>query len=82
MKKIKIRFIERGNPTKDYLIQKKTWLGWADIGYSIGTCSGDSIWYLYCKDTKEELLQEVLEHHYKIDRRFVNIVEYPSIKKY
>ena len=77
MKKIKIRFIERGNPAKDYLIQKKTWLGWADIGYSIGTCSGDSIWYLYCKDTKE-----VLEHHYKIDRRFVNIVEYPSIKKY
>ena len=82
MKKIKIRFIERGNPAKDYLIQKKTWLGWKHIGYLQGTCTGDSIWYLYCKDTKEELLQEVLEHHYEIDRRFVTIIEYPTLKKY
>lgn len=80
MKRIKIRFIHRNN--KDFLIQKKTWLGWANIGYSVGTCSGDSIWYLYCKNTKEELLEEVLEHHYKIDRRFVKIIEYPKIKHY
>jgi Holliday junction resolvasome RuvABC endonuclease subunit len=31
---------------------------------------------------KKELLEEVLEHHYKIDRRFVKIIEYPKIKHY
>jgi hypothetical protein len=82
MKKIKIRFIERCNPAKDYLIQKKTWLGWKHICYSQGTCTGDSIRYMYCKDTKEELLQEVLEHHYEIDKRFVTIIEYPMLKRY
>jgi len=79
MKTIKIRFINRG---EDYLIQKKTWLGWKYIGYYQMACTGDSIWYLYCKDTKEELLLKVLEHHYKTDKRFVKVVEYPEIKHY
>ena len=82
MKKIKIRFIERGNPAKDYLIQKKTWLGWKHIGYWRMACSGDSVWYLYCKDTKDELLKEVLECHYSMDKRFVEVIEYPMLKKY
>lgn len=82
MKKIKIRFIERGNLTKDYLIQKKTWLGWKYLTYSVSGGFGDSIDYLYCKDTKEELLKVVLEEHYQIARRFVKITEYPMLKKY
>lgn len=79
MKTIKIRFINRG---KDYLIQKKTWLGWKYISYSQMAGFGDSVDILYCKDTKEELLLEVLEHHYKIDKRFVKVIEYPELKHY
>ena len=79
MKTIKIRFINRG---KDYLIQKKTWLGWKYIGYYQMACTGDSIWYLYCKDTKEELLHSVLETHYKTDKRFIKVIEYPELKMY
>jgi hypothetical protein len=79
MKTIKIRFINRGN---DYLIQKKTWLGWKYISYSQMAGFGDSVDFLYCKDTKEELLKEVLEDHYKMDKRFVKIIEYPELKHY
>lgn len=79
MKTIKIRFINRG---KDYLIQKKTWLGWKYIGYHQSAGFGDSIYVLYCKDTKEELLKEVLEYYYQRDKRFVNIIEYPELKHY
>lgn len=82
MKEIKIRFIERGNPIKDYLIQKKTWFGWKYFTYYVAGGFGDTIEYLYCKDTKEELLAVVLENHYQIDRRFVKIVEHPTIKRY
>jgi hypothetical protein len=46
-----------------------------DTGYG-------SINYIYSKDSKEELLKEVLEHHYKIDKRFVSVTEYPTIKTY
>ena len=79
MKTIKIRFINRG---KDYLIQKKTWLGWKYISYFQMACSGDSIQYHYCKDTKDRLLEEVLEYHYKVDKRFVKVIEYPELKMY
>lgn len=81
MKTIKIRFINR-NGGSDYLIQKKTWFGWKYIKYNIIGGFGDTITYLYCKRTKKELLAEVLEVYYKIDRRFVKIVEYPEIKHY
>ena len=80
MKTIKIRFINRNN--KDFLIQKKTWFGWKYIGYWQMASSGDSIWYLYCKETKEELLNQVLENYYKTDKRFVKIIEYPELKMY
>ena len=79
MKTIKIRFINRG---KDYLIQKKTWLGWKYISYSQMAGYGDSVDILYCKDAKEELLHEVLEHYYKVDKRFVKVIEYPELKHY
>jgi hypothetical protein len=82
MKKIKIRFIERGNPAKDYLIQKKTWLGWKYISYWQFGGFGDYVDTLFCKDTKEELLATVLECHYSTDKRFVEVIEYPMLKKY
>ena len=81
MKEIKIRFIKRGKSTKDYLIQKKTWLGWKYITYESGSNWG-CVDTLYCKDTKEELLHEVLEFHYRVDKRFVTIIEYPMLKRY
>ena len=80
MKKIRIRFINRNN--KDFLIQKKVWYGWTFMTYTVCAGFGDTISYLYCKDTKEELLKDILENHYKIDKRFVEIIEYPEIKHY
>lgn len=79
MTTITIRFINR---SKDYLIQKKTWLGWKYISYSQMAGFGDSVDILYCENTKEELLFKVLEVHYKIDKRFVKVIEHPEIKHY
>ncbi len=81
MKTITIRFVHRVK-THDYLIQKYTFFGWKYIKYSQMGGFGDSIDFLYCKDTKEELLKEVLEDHYKMDKRFVKIIEYPELKHY
>lgn len=79
MKKIKIRFIKRRG---DYLIQKRTFFGrWKYIGYTINTGYGSG-YNLYCQKTKSELLEEVLEKHYKMDKRFVQVIEYPKIKMY
>ena len=38
--------------------------------------------YNYAKKTKDDLLSEVLENYYEIDKRFVKIKEYPTIKIY
>lgn len=78
MKRVKIRFVER---KEDFLIQRKTWFGWKyiqwvqDMGYG-------AIIYCYCADTKEQLLSRVLEEYYKIDKRFVQVTEYPPLKIY
>ena len=77
---IKIRFVERPN-SKDFLIQRKSFMGWKYIGYTIDMGYGAAT-YLYCKDTKESLLEEVLEKYYEVDKRFVEIIEYPGIKIY
>lgn len=84
MKKvIKIRYIKSGKIPYVYYIQRKTIFGtWRDIGYYLGACAGDHIWYPYTNSNKEELLKEVLEYHYRIDRRFTTIIEYPEIKHY
>jgi hypothetical protein len=81
MKTITIRFVHRVK-THDHLIQKYTFFGWKYIKYSQSGGYGDSIDILYCKDTKEELLKEVLEYHYKADKRFVYVHEYPELKHY
>ena len=76
--RIKIRFVKRKN---DYLIQRKSFMGWKYIGYTIDMGYG-SVHNLYCQDTKEKLLDEVLEKYYEVDKRFVEVTEYPHIKIY
>jgi hypothetical protein len=76
--RIKIRFVKRKN---DYLIQRKSFMGWKYIGYTIDMGYG-SLHNLYCQDTKEKLLDEVLEKYYEVDKRFVEVTEYPHIKIY
>ena len=79
MKRIEIRFVER---SKDYLIQRRTWWGkWKYIGYPVDLGYG-TVYHLYCKDTKEELFTEVLDCHYKNDKRFIEVMEYPALKLY
>ena len=84
MKEIKIRFVQRGKENVDYLIQKKTIFGWKNITYE--SCAGVGAGYCfdvpYQDSSKENLLQDVLEKHYKMDKRFVRVKEYPKIKIY
>ena len=80
MRKIKIRFVknQRGN----YNIQRKGWFGrWKDIGYSVDMGYG-GYYASYVGDTKETLLDEVLDKHYQVCRKHVEIIEYPMIKIY
>lgn len=79
MKTIKIRFINHRK--KRYTIQRKGWFGWKDIGYSVDMGYG-GFWERYSAETKEDLLEEVLEKYYKVDKRFVEIIEHPTLKIY
>jgi hypothetical protein len=78
--RIKIRFVKRKNDN-DYLIQRRSFMGWKYIGYTVDMGYG-SVLYLYCQNSKKELLEEVLEKYYKVDKRFVEITEYPTVKIY
>ena len=84
-KKLKIRFVARckGASTKptDYLIQQKKWYGWKYIRYSVDTAYG-CVSYLYCKNTKKELLRCDLDNHFQVGSKFVQLEEYPMIKTY
>ena len=82
MKKIKIRFVKIGDVLTEYKIQKKTLFGWKYIGYTVMACSGDTIEYHYSGKSKEDLLKTVLEGHYKIDKRFVEVEQHPTIRIY
>jgi hypothetical protein len=80
MRTIKIRFVKI--PSGYYNIQKKGLFGrWKDITYTIDMGYG-SVTYEYSAVTKEELLEKVLEEYYEVDKRFVEIIEYPTIKIY
>ena len=86
MRKIKIRFVARlggvdKEPT-DYLIQKKTFLGWKYIKYTSHSIYGGSVDYLYCSNTKSELLDKVLKEYFKTCTEFISIKEYQTIKLY
>ena len=79
MKKIIIRFIDHKGK---FRIQRKTWYGrWKNVTYVVELGYARAI-YSYSGNTKEETLNEVLENYYKVDRRFVEIAEYPTIKIY
>jgi hypothetical protein len=78
MRKIKIRFVK--NKRGSYYIQRKGWFGrWRDIGYSVDMGYG-GFYMVYSGDTKEALLDEVLDKHYQVCRNHVEIMEYPMIK--
>jgi hypothetical protein len=78
MKTIKIRYVKRKDT---YYMERKGIFGWKRLGYSVNMGYG-SIWQSYISNDKKELLNEVLEKHYMIDKRFVEVVEYPMIKVY
>lgn len=78
MKTFKIRFVEFDG---QFSIQQKTVFGWMELRYVIDMGYG-SVSYLYSAKTKEEVLAEVLEKRFKIDKRFAKIIEYPGLKIY
>ena len=80
-KKIKIRFIETEGLT-NFSAQRKTWFGWTDIGYKLVSDCGPTLLLLYYDSDKSTLIDEILEKYYHTDRRFVTIIEYPSLKIY
>lgn len=79
MKKIKIRFVK--NNKGSYNIQRKGWFKWKYLGYSVDMGYGGFYAY-YTGETKETLLEEVLDSHYQVCRKHVEIIEYPTIKIY
>jgi len=79
MRTIKIRFIKHGK--NKYTIQRKGWFRWKDIGYSVDMGYG-GFYEIYSAETKEDLLKEVLENYYKVDKRFVQVIEHSTIKVY
>ncbi len=41
-----------------------------------------SVTYDYSAETKEGLLNQVLEEYYKVDKRFVQVIEHATIEIY
>jgi len=78
MKTIKIRYVKRKDT---YYMERKSFFGWKRLGYSVDMGYG-TYWQSYTSKDKKELLNEVLEKHYMIDKRFVEVVEHPMIKVY
>lgn len=62
-------------------MQRKGFFGWRDITYTINMGYG-SVTYDYIEETKESLLDKVLEEYYKMDKRFVRVIEHSTIKIY
>lgn len=78
MKTITIRFIKH----KDrYTAQRRGWFGWKDIGYSVDMGYG-GFWEKYSAPTKEQLLEDILENYYRMDKRFVQVIEHATIEMY
>ena len=78
MKTIKIRFIKYKDK---YTIQRRGWFGWRDITYTIDMGYG-SVTNYYSAEIKEDLLKEVLEEYYEVDKRFVQVIEHSTIQVY
>jgi hypothetical protein len=79
MKTIKIRFVK--NSKGSYNIQRKGWFKWKYLGYSVDMGYG-GYWERYWAETKEDLLKEVLDKHYQVCKKHVEIIEHPAIKIY
>jgi hypothetical protein len=76
---LQIRFVKKHNR---YNIQRKGWFGkWEYLGYSIDMGYGAYYEY-YNGETKESLLEEVLNRHYQVCKKHVEIIEHPTIKIY
>ena len=77
MKTIKLRFIYYLQADY-YTCQKKTIFGWRDVGYTIdfGYGSGFNI---YTRETKDNLIDEVLDKHFKTCKNHARIIEYPQL---
>jgi hypothetical protein len=83
-KKVKIRFVEGGPGSYKghmFSVQEKRWYGWKWIGYYTDTICGD-IYEYYNADTKENLLEKVIDNYYKTTKKHLTIIEYPTIKWY
>lgn len=78
MKTIKIRFIQYDD---HYTMQRKTWLGWKDLTYTIDMGYGSVVNYYENKQT-DKLLDDILKKEYHTTREFVDVIEYPMIKVY
>lgn len=79
MKRIKIRFVKLG---KNYTIQRKGLFGkWKYLGYTVDMGYG-GFYERYSAETKEALLEKVLDKHYGVCQKHVEITEYPTIKIY
>jgi hypothetical protein len=78
MKEIKIRFEQDG---ERFFVKRKSLFGWKYIGRSVDMGYG-GFYEIYTASTKEELLNIVLENFYKVDKRFVRVIEYPTILIY
>lgn len=82
-KTIKIRFVEiyDDNLSIKYTVQKKVWYGWKDICYIINQ-NEYMLAYKYYDKNPQKLLETVLVEHFKTCKKFVTIIEYPSLKIY
>ncbi len=81
MKKLTIRFVQRGKNTADYQIQRRRFFIWWTITYTVHMGYG-SVVSAYQASTHKELLDSVLKNKYKTCIDFCRITEYPMIKRY
>jgi hypothetical protein len=78
---LKIRYIEiPGTDNPLYKMQIKKWWGWKTA--SIMVCFGGTIEIVYSDISKESLLNEVLLEKYNTELKYVDIIEYPTLKMY
>jgi hypothetical protein len=76
--KLKIRFVKTNGV---YFAQRKTWLGWRDITYTIDMGYGSAV-FQYTNKSKKKLLNDILDKKYKKCKRHVAVYEYGGLKIY
>jgi hypothetical protein len=80
---LKIRYIEiPGTDTPLYKMQIKKWWGWKIASKHCMAGFGDTIEIVYSNISKESLLNEVLLEKYNTELKYVDIIEYPTLKMY